>query len=737
MALLAPLLISLPIIAFVCLWYVATLSERTDWRLGFLKAAIVWGVLALLITELLSAVTAVYPATLALAWAIVIAVSLYLSQRHLVATRENPLSVARRLFAWPPGERWWLVPIVPAVMIAVTTAAIALIAPPNTWDSMTYHMSRVEHWRLHHSVAHYPTNIEWQLFLNPWAEFAILQFQTLGFGSDRLANMVQWFAFVGSMVGVSLLVRILGGALFAQGLGVLLVATTPMIILQSTSTQNDLVCGFFVVAAAYFFFERLATSSRNHEIYSGLSAALAIATKGTAYPILFPFVAYALIGVTRQENLRRGFQLAGVLILSMLLMNAWHWARNFGLWHHPLGDPKWVAQYKNEVFGVREIASNVVRSVAGHLGTPSWKVNAFTESVVANIHGALRISVNEPSVTIQPGRSVPDIQYFTHEDYAGNGIMVLLAAMTIGLAILTQARTRIRPFAVLLLMSGLLFCVFFKWTPFNNRVHTPLFLLAAAAVGCVLTPLPAGCAERDRGPEKKRALFIGLSLIASGLIMNEWMIAWLFNPSGAMHSQPLRVGIGAIDILLVGYGCLMIVWHRQHQCMLAALMVAILMVAAVPWVVLNKLRPLISTEYAPSIFDRSRIEQMFANNKKAVLPYTELVSMLTQLVSCREIGLKIQIGAFEYPLWQIARHAGADLTFYHVGITNESAKIKSVKTTNRSTEPIPCAITVIGYEEQWNPDLSGFETMHPVWARPPIRLLVRDGLTLPDIPRSP
>ena len=99
-----------------------------------------------------------------------------------------------------------------AAAIALTTAVIALVAPPNNWDSMTYHMSRVEHWRVNNSVAHYPTNIEWQLYLNPWAEFAILQFQTLGFGSDRLANLVQWFAFVGSMVGVSLLVRILGGA---------------------------------------------------------------------------------------------------------------------------------------------------------------------------------------------------------------------------------------------------------------------------------------------------------------------------------------------------------------------------------------------------------------------------------------------------------------------------------------------------------------------------------------------
>ena len=42
-------------------------------------------------------------------------------------------------------------------------------------------------------------------------------------------------------------------------------------------------------------------------------------------------------------------------------------------------------------------------------------------------------------------------------------------------------------------------------------------------------------------------------------------------------------------------------------------MVAILTLTALPWVARNHIRPLISTQDAPSIFERSRIEQMFAN----------------------------------------------------------------------------------------------------------------------------
>ena len=271
-----------------------------------------------------------------------------------------------------------------------------------------------------------------------------------------------------------------------------------MIILQSTSTQNDLVCGFFVVTAVYFLFERLATSCTKHELYFPLSVALAIATKGTAYLILPPFVAYALIAVSKQEGLRRGVRLAGLLIIVTLMLNAGHWTRNLALWHHPLGDPEGLVQYQNESFGITETLSNVVRNAALHVVTPSERVNALTESVVRRIHGVLGISIREPSITMlgsggPQDRIVPDTRFLTHEDYAANGLAFVLSVVAVGLAILTKAGRRSRPLAILLLMSALLFCVSLKWVIFNSRLHTPLFLLAAAVVACVLVPSQLTC----------------------------------------------------------------------------------------------------------------------------------------------------------------------------------------------------------------------------------------------------
>jgi hypothetical protein len=43
--------------------------------------------------------------------------------------------------------------------LGLVTLVTALLAPPNNWDSMTYHMARVAHWKQNRSVDFYPTNI--------------------------------------------------------------------------------------------------------------------------------------------------------------------------------------------------------------------------------------------------------------------------------------------------------------------------------------------------------------------------------------------------------------------------------------------------------------------------------------------------------------------------------------------------------------------------------------------------
>ena len=62
----------------------------------------------------------------------------------------------------------------------LTTLATALISPPNNWDSMTYHMSRVEYWIQNKAVHFFTTNNPRQNVFAPFSEFFILHFQIFG-----------------------------------------------------------------------------------------------------------------------------------------------------------------------------------------------------------------------------------------------------------------------------------------------------------------------------------------------------------------------------------------------------------------------------------------------------------------------------------------------------------------------------------------------------------------------------
>jgi hypothetical protein len=94
------------------------------------------------------------------------------------------------------------------VAFVAVIGVIAVVAPPNTWDGMSYHMARVAHWIQDQSVRHFSTSYLPQLYQMPWAEFAITHLQILS-GSDIFANCVQWGGMAGSLIGVSWLAGLL------------------------------------------------------------------------------------------------------------------------------------------------------------------------------------------------------------------------------------------------------------------------------------------------------------------------------------------------------------------------------------------------------------------------------------------------------------------------------------------------------------------------------------------------
>ena len=443
-------------------------------RAAVASAAVVFYSLLVAVTEILSHFQAVSVVPTVAAWALTdVALLIGLA----VVLRNNPLpAVHFRPSAFHRVE-WVLLSMVAFVLLL--ELAIALVVPPNTWDSMTYHMSRVMHWIQNRSVEFYPSPITQQNHLSPGAEYAILHLQLLS-GGDYLANLVQWSCGAVGLVVVSLIVAELGGSSLSQLLAALIGATLPMAILQSTGTQNDLAVSFWILNSSYYLIRLVRCASPRNALLAGLSIGLAMLTKGTAYLFVSPFVAIFLLAVIRSPATHRGeaFRVLYIIGFACLALNGPFYARNCHLHGNPLGAG---VEHSNSRITPAIFLYSAARNIALQLATPYDHLNKV---VYEGIQGMLGPETDDSSST-WPGYKFAPSSFLIQEDMTGN--LLHFVAWVVCLVPLLVWSARVNRLAlaytIATLSAAILFALLLRWQPFAARLHLPLFLVSAAMLG--------------------------------------------------------------------------------------------------------------------------------------------------------------------------------------------------------------------------------------------------------------
>jgi hypothetical protein len=279
-------------------------------------------------TEALNLAGALNRTGVLVAWAVVAVAGLtQLSKWARTARRAGPSEPAPALAESP----WRTANLVLLGSLVVTLTVVALCAPPNTYDSMTYHMGRVVHWLQNESLAPFPTPIWRQLSNPPGAEFAIAQLQLVS-GSDRFANLVQTASYAGCVAVVSLVAKRLGAGVEGQLLAAVLAATLPMAVVQSTGTQNDLGPALWLTCLMAFALDReLASAPR--ALLVGASFGLAAVAKLTGWFYGLPVLAWFLARSARQEGWRRTLtRVLPLVAAAALALNAGQAVRQLSMW---------------------------------------------------------------------------------------------------------------------------------------------------------------------------------------------------------------------------------------------------------------------------------------------------------------------------------------------------------------------------------------------------------------------
>jgi hypothetical protein len=477
---------SLPVAAY-CTTFAALLRRGEGWRAAVIGSATLCGVYLALVTELLSWPHLITRPALAITWLLATLVSGYFywrtPQQPAQSREPSPDHVA---LGTKSRIEWAL--LIGTGVLFLLVGLTAVIAAPNTWDAMSYHMSRIAQWMTNRDVANYPAFYSAQLFLSPWSEYAMLHLDLL-YGGDRLVNLVEWASMVGTVIGASLIAKRLGAGTRGQIFAAVACATLPEGILEASGAMNTYVETFWIVAACYYALRLNERQSWATSLGLGATLGLAVFTKGTAYTFLpFLLIACWLMGppIARRRMLAR----LPVVALVILILNGPLFLRNYQLSGSPLGfstplgnDPE--RQYANDHLSASIAIGNSIKNLALHTGTPVDSLNRLMAHGIDSLLRGMGIDPNARAATYRGGFHLNPMS--SHESLAGDPLQVSLIILVA--LLLFSRRYGDRDSRLLMLgviASFVLFCALVRWQAWNARYHLPLIAIGLAIAGAVL-----------------------------------------------------------------------------------------------------------------------------------------------------------------------------------------------------------------------------------------------------------
>lgn len=468
---------SLPAVTFPVASYALRLGQHSTIRIGIIRAAVFLGAYAILTVELLSAVGLLTRAWFAVAWCLSLVCSLggaYLRWRRC-STERVPLG---RL-----GVAEWVMTMI-LIAFGGSTLLIALVAEPNNYDSMAYHLPKVEQWVATGSVELFPAQYFAQVAYTSGAEYLLLHLRML-VGGHQLGNLVQWGGAVLAAIAASHIARQFGVGRLGQVATAVLVWTVPMVLLQATSTQNDLITAAWCACVATLAIEATRSRPSPHELAAlGLSFGLAWSAKSIGLVAGGIFLAmWFLTRCVRVRSGREALRLtvaAGSVAVAALLLVAPFVNRIFDAFGNPLG-PAIVREHAMERHDPASVLVNTARMFHSATLVTDAKINAQTAGLVDRLAGVLGVEQREGHPAFDfPMEANPG----PNEDSAPFPIHVLTVVIAATACVICRWRnTLLLTYTVTCGVVAIAIGASVKWQYWGNRFLLPVLVVSIPLVG--------------------------------------------------------------------------------------------------------------------------------------------------------------------------------------------------------------------------------------------------------------
>ena len=444
-----------------------------DLRLAFIKAFIGIAFFSYLTCELLSIYNVFSFNYLLISWLFINGIIIYLNKEKI---KLNVFSIFSQKIEIAKKERNILLFIF--FIIILPLLLLAIFIPPNNWDSMAYHLPRVEYWIQNKNIYPYPTNIVRQILTSPLSEYMIANFQSLS-STDAFSNLVQFGSFIFILFSGTLIFSLLKIGMKGQLFLLLALLSIPMLLFQATTTQTDLLASFLFLSFILFGL-LLIQSDDNFKttfIFLALSLTLGILTKYHIAIFAAPIVFYLLYDLVKKKNNKNIIFAILISCLAIAIILVPLFARNIYFFGSITGKDLFDenATIVNSTISIQSMLSNNFKHIVDFISLPINGYNNLLFSVNHTLHKIIGVSEDMPGNN-WAGEPFT-VNNYLNEDTAGSIIHAALILLSLFLFFKSKHKTELILLFAYSFIAFSLYGLLFRYTPFDIRLLLPVLIL--------------------------------------------------------------------------------------------------------------------------------------------------------------------------------------------------------------------------------------------------------------------
>lgn len=374
-------------------------------------------------------------------------------------------------------------------------AFLIIKVPPNNMDSLVVHLVRVGYWLQHGSFAPWVSLIERQV-IYPYNAQIIVLWTVLFHGTDHLAGFLQFFCVIFTALGIYGLATLLSARRFYSIFAAFLYLSFPQVILQASSTQDDLVITCFLVLGTYFFLSWLKgeRTANANLILAAVCWSMALGIKPTSFYYFIGLALFLIVLIcTKKLFFKQFLKLLSICAVCFFFLSSYAYFNNLINFRNPLGPSEFVST-ESGVNSPNLVQKTLVNSgrfiyqfvsldgLPRNISTPLQKIKESAAEKIPTLIDTSSKYVKDPNEPF-----TLDLRSGTNEDYSWFGILSFLflpPAYIVG--VLKAIKKRDASIAALIIIPIVYFLAAAAlrpgWDPYQGRYLNPVIALCVPLV---------------------------------------------------------------------------------------------------------------------------------------------------------------------------------------------------------------------------------------------------------------